>query len=37
MKYQAASFWLEKFDSASDQIHTFGVGALAAGLAAKAA
>jgi len=37
MKYQAASFWAEKFDKASDQIHTLGVGAVAFGLAAKGA
>ena len=36
MKYQAASFCLEKLDIASDQIQTLGVGALAAGLGAKA-
>ena len=37
MNNQAASFCFEKLDSASDQIQTLGVGALAAGLAAKGA
>ena len=37
MNSQAASFCLEKLDIASDQIQTFGVGAFAAGLAAKGA
>ena len=37
MKYQAASFFLENDDMASDQIQTFGVGALASGVAAKGA
>jgi hypothetical protein len=37
MNFHAASFFLEKLDIASDQIQTFGVGALAAGFAAKAA
>src|ERR1700677_3876883 len=36
IQYQAASFCLPAVLRASDQIHTFGVGALASGLAAKA-
>ncbi len=35
-KFQDASFCLLKVEIASDQIQTFGVGALAAGFAAKA-
>ena len=37
MNNQPASICFEKLDSASDQIQTLGVGALAAGLAAKGA
>ena len=38
MNFQAASFFLEKLDMASDQIQTLAVGLpAAAGLAAKAA
>ena len=36
MNVQAASFCLRELDIASDQIQTLGVGAVAAGLAAKA-
>ena len=32
MNFQAASFFFEKLDIASDQIQTFGVGAFAAGI-----
>jgi hypothetical protein len=37
MNFQAASFFFEKLDIASDQIQTFGVGAFAAGFAANGA